>query len=55
MLSPYLELVAGRLPSPPEKTPHQISVSPTSVTFGWEASADIGGAPMLDGYRVYSG
>ena len=54
-LSPYLSLIAGRLPSPPVQTPHQISVSPTAITFGWVPPTDIGGAAKLDGYNVYSG
>ena len=33
--------------------PHQISVSPTEVTFGWTAPTDIGGAAKLDGFNVY--
>ena len=54
-LSPYLKMIAGRLPAPPAKTPHQIAVSPTEVTFGWTPPVDIGGAAKLDGYKVYSG
>lgn len=54
-LSPHLKLVAGRLPHPPAQTPHQISVSPTSIEFGWQAPLDIGGAAKLDGYNVYRG
>jgi len=52
-LSPILHLVSGKLPQPPIKTPHQISVSSTQITFGWEASLDIGGASKLESYNVY--
>ena len=54
-MSPYLVMIAGRLPSPPGQNPHQISVSPTAVSFGWVPPTDIGGAAKLDGYKVYSG
>jgi hypothetical protein len=54
-LSPYLKLVAGKLPQAPAMPPHQISVSPSEITFGWSAPSDIGGASKLDGYYVYEG
>ena len=52
-LSPYLKIVAGKLPQPPSLPPYQLSVSPTEVSFGWTPPAEIGGAAKLDGYYVY--
>ena len=54
-LSPYLKMIAGRLPEPPSESPYQISVSPSAVSFGWQAPIDIGGAAKLDSFKVYSG
>jgi hypothetical protein len=45
--------VTGKLPQPPLLTPHQISVSPTHIEFGWVSSSDIGGASKLEAYNVY--
>lgn len=52
-LSPVLKLTTGRLPMPPFRTPTQISVAPSEIVFGWESTADIGGASKLDGYKLY--
>ena len=54
-LSPYLKIVAGKLPEPPSSPPYQISVSPTAVTVGWTPSTQVGGAAKLDGYYVHEG
>jgi hypothetical protein len=54
-LSPYLDLITGKLPSPPVQAPVQLAVSPTSIRFGWQPSTDIGGAEKLENYYIYSG
>ena len=51
--SPYLQLTAGLLPSPPSSAPTQLGVSETSIRFSWTPSLEIGGA-LLTNYRVYS-
>lgn len=48
-----MDLIAGKLPSPPPQNPTQVSVSPSSVQFEWVSPTDIGGASKLDSFKIY--
>lgn len=54
-LSPFFQMIAGKLPQPPAQTPYQIAVSPDEVTFGWVPTSDVGGATKLENYKIYDG
>jgi hypothetical protein len=53
-LSPYLELTAGRLPSPPSKAPALIKSSASQIQFSWTPTTDVGGASKIDAYKIYA-
>jgi hypothetical protein len=53
-LSPYLELTAGRLPSPPPKAPALIKSTASQIQFSWLPTTDVGGASKIDAYKIYA-
>jgi len=53
-LSPYLELTAGRLPSPPPRAPALIKSYANHIQFSWVPTTEIGGASKIDGYKIYA-
>lgn len=52
-LSPYLEIIAGRLPSPPPRAPQLIKSFANQIKFQWQPSTDVGGASKIDSYNIY--
>lgn len=55
MSSPFLVIIAGRLPQPPAQAPALIKSAAASIKFSWVPTTDIGGASKIDAYNIYNG